>query len=97
MLGNNDYVKRFYTEARATKMSTGAGIIVLLQNHDGGEAQDIKYSTLNQILKNKPSDLIVADLEKGKFQFMTLKSVLEKEKQKKEPEPYDHRCSCCDE
>jgi len=78
-------------------MATGVGIIVLFQDsEDPHEIRDINYSSFDQILENKPSDLVVIDLEKGQFQFMALKSVLEKREQEKEPEPYNSRCSCCD-
>jgi hypothetical protein len=84
-LEESGYVKTFYKEALTTEMSTGVGIIVLLQSYDGCDrTPDINYSTLNQILKNKPSDLLVADLERGRFQFMVLKSMHEKEKQNDE-------------
>jgi hypothetical protein len=93
------YVTTFY-ENVGTEIASGVKIFVMFEQRDKPEGNvDRKYSTLEQILQNKPSDLMIADFQTCQFRLMALKSVLaaEKRKNKYEAETTDRTsCGCCD-
>jgi hypothetical protein len=93
------YATRFYRNL-GTEIASGVGIFVLFEQRDKPEEDiDMKYSTLEQILQNKPSDLMITDFQNCQIRFMTLKSVLAVEKRKKKYEAKnadETTRSCCD-
>jgi hypothetical protein len=93
------YATRFYRNL-GIETASGVEIFVLFEQHDKPEGNvDTKYSTLEQILQNKPSDLMITDFQKCQIRFMALKSVIAAEKRKKkyEAETTDRTpCRCCD-
>jgi len=87
------YATKFYRNL-GTEIASGVGIFVLFEQRDKPEEDvDMKYSTLEQILQNKPSDLMITDFQKCQIRFMALKSVIAAEKRKKK---YEAECRCCD-
>lgn len=93
------YATGFYRNL-GTEIASGVGIFVLFEQRDKPEEDvDTKYSTLEQILQNKPSDLMITDFQNCQIRFMALKSVLAAEKRKKKYEAGttdNTACSCCE-
>lgn len=96
-LENDGYVKIAYGGIKA-KAGTGVGITVLFENPENPNEGPIDYPNLDTLREKKPSDLMIMDLKKGDYQFMTLASVLAKREQLKgkKSELYDTSCRCGD-
>jgi len=93
-LMENGYAEKSYGEIRAESEELGVATLVLWQNRERGIRR--QYRKFEKLLKNTPTDVLVMDLKTGKWKIMTLKSVLEAEKQEQEPESPDIYCRCCD-
>lgn len=74
-------------------LETAEGVYINVLWQDRKKGIVGQYSGFDEILKNKPEDLLVADLREGIWKFLTLNPIPKKEEQ--EPEgPYG--CNCCD-